>query len=195
MYRDTMLKLGVTQNMLEPSHTTFHGIVPGISCAPMGKIRVDVMFGTRQSCRCENIEFEVVDLESPYHALLGRPALAKFMASTHVAYLKMKMPGPNGVITITGNHKISMECASTGSALAESLVIAEEKKRINQAVALAQSAQLGMPGMSNPHGSVAFQATKETKLISIDVDLLCLLGCLEGHTAVRIRHAGHPELG
>ena len=92
------------------------------------------------------------------------------MVSTHIAYLKMKMPGPNGVITIAGNHKISMECASAGSALAESLVIAEEKKRINQAVALAQSSHLGMPGMSNPHGSVAFQATKETKQISIDAD-------------------------
>jgi hypothetical protein len=48
--------------------------------------------------------FEVVDPDSPYHALLGRPALAKFMASTHVAYLKMKMPGleewlPSLVIT------------------------------------------------------------------------------------------------
>jgi hypothetical protein len=165
-----MHKLGVTENMLEPSRTTFHGIVSGVSCAPMGKIWVDVMFGTRENCRIESIEFEVVELESPYHALLGRPTLAKFMASTHVGYLKMKMPGPNGVITISGNYKRSMECASAGSALAESLVIAEEKKRIHTAVALAQLARLGMPGMSNPHGSVAFQATKETKKIGIDAD-------------------------
>jgi hypothetical protein len=52
------------------------------------------MFGSRDNCRVENLMFEVVDLESPYHALLGRSALAKFMASTHVAYLKMKMSGP-----------------------------------------------------------------------------------------------------
>ena len=82
--------------------------------------------------------------------MLGRPALAKFMASTHVAYLKMKMPGPNGVITISGNYKRSMECASAGSSLAESLVIAAEKKRIYDVVALAQSSQLGMPGVGNP---------------------------------------------
>ena len=34
LYRDSMNKLGITENMLEPSRTTFHGIVTGVSCAP-----------------------------------------------------------------------------------------------------------------------------------------------------------------
>jgi hypothetical protein len=130
MYRDTMQKLGIRENMLEPSQTTFHGNVPGLSCAPMGKIWIDVMFGNRDNCRVDNLKFEVVDLDSPYHALLGRPALVKFMASTHVAYLKMKMSGPKGVITIIGDYKPSMACASAGSNLAETLIIAEEKKKL-----------------------------------------------------------------
>ena len=58
------------------------------------------MFRTKDNHRLESLKFEVVDLESPYHALLGRPALAKFMISTHVAYLKMKMPNPNCIITV-----------------------------------------------------------------------------------------------
>ena len=168
MYRDTMVKMGISGNMLQPSHTTFHGIVPGVSCAAMGKIWVDVLFGTKDNCRTESIQFEVVDLESPYHALLGRPALAKFMISTHVAYLKRKLPGPNGIITISGDYKHSLECASAGSCLAESLIIAAEKKRIHEVVALAQSAQLGMPGMTNPEQSAAFQVPKETKKINVD---------------------------
>ena len=69
----------------------------------MGKLWVDVLFGTKDNCRTESIQFEVVDLESPYHVLLSRPALSKFMISTHVGYLKMKMPGPNGIITISGD--------------------------------------------------------------------------------------------
>lgn len=84
MYKDTMHKLGVTENMLLPNNTTFHGIVPGLSCTAMGKVRVEVLLGHKENCRIESILFEVVDLVSPYHALLGRPALAKFMASTHV---------------------------------------------------------------------------------------------------------------
>jgi hypothetical protein len=134
-----MQKLGIKENMLEPSQITFHGIVPGLSCVPMGKIRIDVMFGNRDNCRLENLKFEVVGLDSPYHALLGRPALAKFMASTHVAYLKMKIPGPKGVITIIGDYKRSMACALAGSSMAETLIIAEEKKKLKRAVEIAEA--------------------------------------------------------
>ena len=72
----------------------------------------------------EAIWFEVVDLESPYHALLGRPALAKFMVVRHYAYLKMKMPGTKGIITISGYYEKSADCAAASSRLTESLVIA-----------------------------------------------------------------------
>ena len=100
-----------------------------------------MLFGTKENCRTESLLFEVVDLESPYHALLGRPALAKFMASTHIPNLKMKLPGPNGVITISGDYRKSLECASAGSRMAESMVIAAEKKRIYEVAPLAQSAK------------------------------------------------------
>ena len=46
----------------------------------MGLIRLDVLFGTKGNHRRETISFEVVDHASAYHAILGRPALAKFMA-------------------------------------------------------------------------------------------------------------------
>jgi hypothetical protein len=69
----------------------------------------------------------VVDISSPYHALLGHPALAKFMAMPHYAYLKMKLPGPRGVITVTGSFKKSLACLKESSQLAEALVIAKEK--------------------------------------------------------------------
>src|SRR4051812_4158578 len=62
MYKDTRLKLGITINMLEPTKTTFHGIVPGLSYEPIGKIWVDVLLGNRDNCLAEAIEFELVDL-------------------------------------------------------------------------------------------------------------------------------------
>ena len=49
MYKDTMHKLGISQNMLQSTRTTFHGIVPGLSCEPIGRVRVDVLFGTRDN--------------------------------------------------------------------------------------------------------------------------------------------------
>ena len=136
LYRDTAVKLGITESHLQPSRTTFHGIVPGQSCNPMGKIRLDVIFGARENFRRESVEFEVVDHSSPYHAILGRPALAKFMAVPHYAYLKLKMPGYSGIITIAGDYKRSMECASASSKLAESLVCAEEMRQFKRNVDL-----------------------------------------------------------
>ena len=107
-------------------------------------------FGTKENCRCERPLFEVIDLKSPYHALLGRTALAKFMASTHMPYLKMKMSGPEGVITISNDYKKSLECALAGSKLGESMVIATEKKRIADMVALAQSVKIEESSTSTP---------------------------------------------
>src|SRR4051812_30413761 len=163
MYKDTMLKLGITMNMLEPTKTTFHGIVLGLSCEPIGKIWVDVLFGNRENCRTKAIEFEVVDLVISYHALICRPAMAKFMVTPHIAYLKMKLPGPCRVIIVEGDYKRSISCASVGSSLAESLVITQEKHQMMEVAALAKAAQMSMPALTNPHGSVSFQASKETK--------------------------------
>jgi hypothetical protein len=69
------------------------------------------------------------------------------MAVPHYAYLKMKLPGPRGVITVTGCYKKSIECARASSKLAEALVIAEEKRQILQRVAAVQP---GRPASSQP---------------------------------------------
>ena len=128
LYKDTMEKLGIKQRQLQNSRTVFHGIVPGLSCSPIGKILMDVLFGDKDHFRRESVWFEVVDRESPYHALLGRPALAKFMAVPHYAYLKMKMPSSRGILTVAGDYRKSSACVTESSRLAESLVIAAEKQ-------------------------------------------------------------------
>ena len=45
MYRDTMVKMGTSANILQLSRTTFHDIVPGVSCAPLRKIRPALKIG------------------------------------------------------------------------------------------------------------------------------------------------------
>ena len=65
LYKDTMEKLGIRQRQLQSSRTVFHGIVPGLSCSPIGKILIDVLFGDKDHFCRESIWFEVVDLESP----------------------------------------------------------------------------------------------------------------------------------
>jgi hypothetical protein len=55
----------------------------------------------------EYIKFEVADFESSYHTILGRPALAKFLAVPHYIYLQLKMPGKIGVLTFRSDLKKS----------------------------------------------------------------------------------------
>jgi hypothetical protein len=138
LYRTSMEKHRIPAIQLKTTKLTFHGIVPGHSCTPMGQIQLEVVFGEKDNYCHEPIWFEVVDLNSPYHTLLSRPTLAKFMAVLHYAYLKMKLPGPRGVITIAGCYKRSIECARASSKLAEALVIAEEKHQLLQWVAATQ---------------------------------------------------------
>jgi hypothetical protein len=38
LYRSSMEKLGIPLAQLKPSQLTFHGIVPGHSCTPMGRV-------------------------------------------------------------------------------------------------------------------------------------------------------------
>jgi hypothetical protein len=42
--------------------------------------------------------------------VLGRPCYAKFMVVPNYTYLKLKMPGPNRVITVGSTYRHAYEC-------------------------------------------------------------------------------------
>jgi hypothetical protein len=57
------------------------------------------MFRTEVNFRTENVQFEVAEVNLPFNAIIGRPALYQFMAVAHYRYLVLKMPSPAGVLT------------------------------------------------------------------------------------------------
>jgi hypothetical protein len=80
------MKLDIT-HMLTKSTLPFYGIVPGNAAIPLGSVVLSVSFGeSRDNYRTEYIKFEVADFETSYHAILGRLAIAKFMAVPHYTY-------------------------------------------------------------------------------------------------------------
>jgi hypothetical protein len=102
------MKLDIT-HMLIKSTSPFYSIVPGNAAILLGSVVLPVTFGeSRDNYRTEYIKFEVADLETSYHAILGRPAIAKFMAVPHYTYLVLKMPP--GVLSLQGDLKISHDC-------------------------------------------------------------------------------------
>jgi hypothetical protein len=111
IFASTLRKIGLDfTDMLIPSKSLFYGIVPGNTAHPLGMVVLPVAFGTRENYRTEFIKFEVANFESSYHAILGRPALAKFMAVPHYVYLLLKMTGQSGVLSLQGDLKKSYDC-------------------------------------------------------------------------------------
>jgi hypothetical protein len=110
IYAKTLRAMHISLEFLKPTDCSFHGIVPGSANYPLGRIALNVYFGNRQNYRREKLDFEVMDWPSQYHAILGRPAFSRFMAVPHYTYLVLKMPGPNGIITVKGSFELSDLC-------------------------------------------------------------------------------------
>jgi hypothetical protein len=94
IYAQTLDLLGIMRTHLRPSVRGFHGVVPRKRAEPVRRINLPVCFGTPSNFRKETLTFEVVGFHRTYHAILGRPYYAKFMAVPNYTYLKLKMPGP-----------------------------------------------------------------------------------------------------
>ena len=87
---------GLDPSRIKPTKTTFKGVIPGVEAHCTGSITLEVVFGSPDNFRSEELIFVIVPFCSGYHTLLGRTAFAKFNAVPHYAYLKLKMPGPRG---------------------------------------------------------------------------------------------------
>ncbi|XP_066316657.1 uncharacterized protein [Miscanthus floridulus] len=105
LYASTLNKMVIPRSNLRASKAPFYGIVLGKEAMPLGHIRLNVTFGQPDNFHKEPLTFKVVDFQSIYHALLGRPCFAKFMVIPNYTYLKLKMPGLKGVITVEGSFE------------------------------------------------------------------------------------------
>jgi hypothetical protein len=110
IYTETLGLLRIDLSSVRAGAAPFHGIIPRKRVQPLGQLDLPVCFGTPTNFRRETLTFEVVGFRGTYHAVLGRPCCAKFMAVPNYTYLKLKMPGPNGVITVGPTYKHAFEC-------------------------------------------------------------------------------------
>lgn len=104
----------------------------------------------------------MVDFKSVYHAILRCSVYARFMAQPCYVYLKLKIPGPNGVITLTGDRKRAEDCLQHGSAIADSQMAAVELDKYKKT---------GVPSdlltTKKVASDSAFQSARETKKLQV----------------------------
>jgi hypothetical protein len=111
--------------------------------------------------------FKVVEFEGSYHTILGRPCYAKFMAVSNYTYLKLKMPGPNGKITLSSSFEQAYACGCEHFELATAIANSIELQKLHRTV------EEGAPDCHEPSPSSAFHPTEDTKTFGL---------CAEGPT-------------
>ena len=87
------------------------------------------------------------------------------MAVPHYAYLKMKLPSPRGIITLSGDYKRSIACTSDSAKVAETMICNEEMRHFKRK---ANEEQQGVPESVKADGESSFQSARETKKIYFD---------------------------
>jgi hypothetical protein len=138
IYVETLGLMEIDLSTIRADVAPFHGIIPGKRVQPLGQLDLPVCFGAPSNFRKETLTFEVVGFRGTYHAVLGRPCYAKFMVVPNYTYLKLKMPDPNGVITVGSTYRhtyeCDVECVEYAEALAESEALITDPECLSKEV-------------------------------------------------------------
>jgi len=102
----------------------------------------------------------VVRFLGTYHTILGRPCYTKFMVVPNDTYLKLKMSGPNGVITVNTMSQHAYQCDIECIEQAEAIV-----KMVSLITSL-DALDQDIPDPKRHAGS--FKPAEETKLIFLN---------------------------
>ena len=73
-----------------------------------------------------------MEVNLPFNAIIGRPALYRFMAIAHYGYLVLKMPSPAGVLTVQGDRTAAIAAVERLHALAAEAARSEEDPSTSQ---------------------------------------------------------------
>nr|CAB3471350.1 unnamed protein product [Digitaria exilis] len=182
LYAPTLELMGISTSELRPNKSSFHGVAPGKRVQTLGQIDLPVCFGTPANFRKEVLTFEVVGFKGAYHAILGRPCYAKFMAIPNYTYLKMKMPGPHGVMTVGPTVEHAYVCDIESIELAEALGLDETL------VADLEAIVNTLPD-ANERQQGSFAPAEDTKTVPLDPDSpdgkeVVLVDCLRAHADI-----------
>jgi hypothetical protein len=88
----------------------------GRQIVALGKITTLVTFDYVHNTRSEQVIFDIVDMDYPYNAIIGRGTLNAFEAILHPAYLCMKIPSEKGPIAVHGSQEAARRAKGSWTA-------------------------------------------------------------------------------
>lgn len=114
LFKITLDEMGITDLRIEYTSTSLKGFGGG-KLTPLGVIELPIKIRSTPSKKTMILDFIVVDEESPYQIILGRPffKISKTVLSNHYLALKYRVNGVVGVVR--GNQRIARGCYSTSA--------------------------------------------------------------------------------
>ena len=94
---------------LKPCQSRVHGF-NGSATIPTGMVELPVELGVGERRRVRMLQCIVLDIDSPYNAFLGRPALAEFRIAIVPWCLTLKFPTDHGIGIFQGDQATARAC-------------------------------------------------------------------------------------
>jgi hypothetical protein len=132
-------------NKMTACDKPFYGVVPGKAAYPIGRVCLPITFGIEENFHTEYLTFEVTDFRFSYHAIFGRPMLAKSMAIPQHTYLIMKMPVQNEILSVLGHIMVSYNCENATVELSKDSAI-----KAAATIMVAQAAMIDQTALQAP---------------------------------------------
>ncbi|XP_066358248.1 uncharacterized protein [Miscanthus floridulus] len=137
------------------------------SSYPLGEIALPVQFGTIKNFCTEYVYFLMADFDTANHAILGRLALAKFMAIPHYSYLVLKMSVLRGVLTMQANLTVAYACKTKSLTLAKVIDLYAHMEACLAKSKKVPSEEQEIPTLEPPRAATK---AKETKEVDLNID-------------------------
>jgi hypothetical protein len=150
-------RMGISHSLLKPSDNPLYGF-GGKGTFPVGKIELPLSFGIAPNARSEQVTFDIVDMVYPYNAIMGRGSINKFEAAIHGLYLCMKIPGPQGAITVYGNQQTARNIERDFVPGQRNVHCLTTQREVSEATHLA----------ANEHEKAQLQSNDGTKTVPLD---------------------------
>ncbi|XP_014496663.1 uncharacterized protein LOC106758235 [Vigna radiata var. radiata] len=114
LYWKTFLQMDISEDLIVPYNEQIVGFA-GKRVDTRGYVDLQTRLGTGRESEEMKIRYLLVEVNTAYNVLLGRPCLNAFGAIVSMPHLTMKYPNHRGTIcTIRANQKTAWECYAAG---------------------------------------------------------------------------------
>ncbi|XP_073025056.1 uncharacterized protein [Primulina eburnea] len=144
LFKEAMDQMDLGEYTVEPISTALFGFT-GHAIHPLGVVNLPLSLGSGDIRETRVINFVIVDAPSSYNAIMGRPAMAAFMAIASALHQKIKFPVGEAVGEVRGDqgfdqlHLIEEAGEVTSEDVCEELILKPPSGVVRIARALEES--------------------------------------------------------